>query len=80
MCVRSSSARKSPAHCGTRDLVEPVAAHRRVAAEIASQWNEFGKGVQELSHKQTMALAGEVYRGHCHAATGLLILWPRGSQ
>jgi integrase len=46
----------------TRDPVEAAAAHRRVAAEIAAQWNEFRKGVQELSHKQTIALAGEVYR------------------
>jgi integrase len=46
----------------TRDPVEAAAAHRRVAAEIASQWNEFRKGVQELSHKQTIALAGQLYR------------------
>jgi predicted NAD-dependent protein-ADP-ribosyltransferase YbiA (DUF1768 family) len=47
----------------TRDPVEAAAAHRRVAAEIAAQWNEFRKGVQELSHKQTIALAGESTAG-----------------
>jgi integrase len=46
----------------TRDPVEAAIAHHRVAAEVAARWREFRKGVQNLSHKQIVALAGRLYR------------------
>jgi integrase len=47
---------------GTRDPVEAAAQHRRVAAEIAAQWAGFRRGEQSLTHKQRVAIAGEMYR------------------
>ena len=46
----------------TKDPVEAVSRHRKVAAEIEAQWAGFRRGEQTLTVKQRYAIAGEMYR------------------
>lgn len=46
----------------TRDPDEAKIAHARVAAEVGQRWARLTKGLQNLSHKQAEAVAGEIYR------------------
>jgi integrase len=46
----------------TRDPAEAKAAYVQAAAEVETRWANLRQGVQTLSHKQTVALAGEYYR------------------
>jgi len=46
----------------TRDPVEAAARHRRIAAEVEAQFAGFHQGERTLTHKQTLAIAGEIYR------------------
>lgn len=45
----------------TRDPNEAKIAHARVAAEVQERWQRLSAGVQTLSHKQAIGIAGEIY-------------------
>lgn len=55
---------KSEEKCslGTRDPQEAKIAHARVAAEVEARWAGLRAGVRTLTHKQAVAIAGEIYR------------------
>lgn len=46
----------------TRDAAEARIAHAKVSAEIEARWQGLRRGVQAVSHKQAVAIAGEFYR------------------
>ena len=47
---------------GTRDPAAARVEFTRVAAEIELQWASLRRGVQPVSHRQAIAIAGEIYR------------------
>lgn len=49
---------------GTKDPAEARDAHARVAAEIANTWKALRSAPAPLTHRQIMALAGELYRDY----------------
>lgn len=46
----------------TRDPVEAKIAHARVAGEVEARWQMLRRGVQRITHKQAVGIAGEFYR------------------
>ena len=51
------------ASLGTRDPQEAKVAHARMAAQVEERWAGLRAGAQTLTHKQAVAIAGEIYRG-----------------
>ena len=46
----------------TRDPAEAKAVYVRVAAEVEQRWSNLRRGVRRISHKESIAIAGEFYR------------------
>ncbi|WP_322989928.1 DUF6538 domain-containing protein, partial [Hoeflea sp.] len=46
----------------TRDPHEAKIVHAQMLAEIEARWRQLSEGVISLSHKQAVAMAGEIYR------------------
>lgn len=47
---------------GTAEVVKAKAAHARIAADVEAHFAILRTGPRQLTHKETVALAGEVYR------------------
>ena len=47
---------------GTRDPAEARILFAKAAAEIEERWSRLRQGVRSLSHKEAVAMAGEIYR------------------
>jgi integrase len=54
--------REEKVSLGTRDPQEAKIAHARILGDTEARWRQLSAGVISLSHKQAVAMAGEIYR------------------
>lgn len=59
--------REEKVSLGTRDPREAKVLHAGISAEVEARWSQLSKGRVSLTHKQALAMAGEIYREYVAA-------------